>query len=100
MSKEKHVLHQEFFINNWLDDLYLNTGLVTMKKILNQNVQSVQRQFLLSSAGRPALTDHCKHKKHMEAKSKRCTFFHSQSNSDIESTEITQICKVDLIMRY
>ena len=38
MSKEKHVLHQEFFINNWLDDLYLNTGLVTMKKILNQNV--------------------------------------------------------------
>ena len=20
MSKEKHVLHQEFFINNWLDD--------------------------------------------------------------------------------
>ena len=33
MSKEKKVLHQKVFINDWLDDPLLKVGLSPSKKI-------------------------------------------------------------------
>ena len=76
---------------------YLKTALECMKKILKQNVLSVPRQFMLSSAGRSALTDPSKGKKHMEALNKRKTFLTPRSKkkrkSDIESSIVSnELC--------
>ena len=67
---------------------YLKTGLESMKKIKAKCIVCA-KTIMLSSAGRSALTDHSKGKKHMEALNKRNTFFAPNSKnkgkSDIES---------------
>ena len=90
-------MHQKIFINDWLDDPLFKDWLRKHEENTEARCIVCAKTIMLSLAGRSALTDHSKGKKHMEALNKRKTFFtlrsKKKSKSDIESSIVSnELC--------
>lgn len=81
-NKKNEIQNQKHFVDAWLSDPLFEKWLSKEKCDTQARCTICHKTIVLSSAGRSALTDHAKGKKHNEALNKRNNFFKSPSSKN------------------